>query len=171
MKDTDLKIEIVSKGELITPFSARECTQTLTPIPQGIMRRTVGGELKCLSGHGHQKFKSLIRCKDKASPSFDGIWQGALLKITCIQSLTQTVPTRIMDIQLDRESVDHHLFDTSGKEWAIQLPNSRWVSIPTDFPGGFITYRPILSMMVRNYTLETDEWGLSVGWTLELEEA
>lgn len=171
MKDTDLHLEIIGKGNVIPPFSARECTQTLSPIPQGILRRTVNGELVCVNGGGPKKFYSVIRCKDKASPAFDGLWKGLILKVGCIQPMTQMVSPESVSIQLERVGFDIHLFDFGGILWPATLNPNRWISIPPDFPGGFITYKPILTMMVKNYGLETDEWGLSVGWTLELEEA
>ncbi|MBL8677145.1 MAG: hypothetical protein JNJ47_06985, partial [Alphaproteobacteria bacterium] len=45
MSETELTIEIIGKGNFFAPYSARECTQTLTPIPQGSLRRTINGKL------------------------------------------------------------------------------------------------------------------------------
>jgi len=60
--------------------------------------------------------------------------------------------------------------EISGKVWPAKKPKDRWLLIPDDFPGGHISYRPWLIMRVKNYHLEADEWGLTVGWILELEE-
>jgi hypothetical protein len=170
MMSTDLKLEFVGKGDLIPPFSARECHQTLTTIPQDVMRRTVNGDLVCVNKGGHKKFLSTIKCKDKAPPAFDGLWKGMILKVGCVQSVTQHVNTGTLSVQMDREGFDHHLFGYRGGAWPTTPSQNRWMSISPGFPGGFMTYKPILLMMVKTYVLETDEWGLSVGWTLDLEE-
>ncbi|MBA3813253.1 MAG: hypothetical protein H0X26_01980 [Alphaproteobacteria bacterium] len=170
MNDTDLTLEIIGKGDSITPFSARECTQTLSPIPQGILRRTINGVLVCVAHKGHRKFQSTLTCRDKAAPAFEGAWKGTLLKVGCIQSITQIVPRSTERVQLEREGISIHLYESSGKTWPVQEVADCWVPLPRDFPGGFLTYRPVLLMMVKEYSLETDEWGLSVGWKLELEE-
>ena len=73
-------------------------------------------------------------------------------------------------VQLEREAVSCHLHEYSGKTWFAERLQDRWVRTPVDFPGGFLTYRPVLIMVVKNYFLETDEWGLTVEWKLELEE-
>lgn len=168
--ETDLTLEVLEKGNSLPPFSARECTQTLTPIPQGALRRTINGILVSVGNGGHRKFQSTISCKDKASPALDGVWQGSRLKVGCLQSMTQTVPQGTQRIQLERDALSLHLYDGQGKVWTVSEAENRWISTPSEFPGGFITYRPLLLMIVKNYHLETDEWGLSVGWVLELEE-
>ena len=56
MNDTDLTLEIVGKGNALAPFSSRECSQTLSPIPQGILRRTINGVLVCVGNQAHRKW-------------------------------------------------------------------------------------------------------------------
>lgn len=170
MNETDLKLEIIGQGNAIAPFSGRECTQTLAPISQGVLRRTINGALVCVSQEGHRKFQSTISCKDKAPPAFDGLWKGTLLRVECIQTMTHLVPPYHEKVQLEREALSFKLYEYSGKTWGCDKLQDRWMTIPDQFPGGFLTYRPLLKMVVKNYFLETDEWGLSVGWTLELEE-
>lgn len=170
MNETDLTLELLGKGNSLPPFSARECTQTLTLLPQGTLRRTINGILVHVGNKGHRKFQSTISCKDKASPALDGIWKGDLVKVGCIQSLTQTVPQGIERIQLERESVFLSLYDAKGKLWPVEKEEERWISFSSEFLGGFIVYRPLLTMVVKHYHLEIDEWNLSVEWSLELEE-
>lgn len=170
MSETDLRLEIIEGGNILTPFSAREVTQTLTLIPQGALRRTINGNLVCLGDAGHRKFSSIISCKDKSAPAFEGLWKGTLLKVGCVQYLTQLILKGTSKVQLEREALSLHFVDVLGKVWSAKKPKDRWLLIPDDFLGGHISYRPWLIMRVKNYHLETDEWGLTVGWTLELEE-
>jgi hypothetical protein len=170
MNETDLIIRTGEKDNLFPPFSARECTQSLTPISQGVLRRTINGVLINLGNKSHRKFHSIISCKDKTPPAFEKLWVGMRLQVGCIQSLTQTISPNLPQIQLEREALSVVLYDQAGKSWPCQVKEKKNVELPAQFPGGFLTYRPCLTMMVKGYQLETDEWGLTVGWRLELEE-
>lgn len=170
MNETDLTLEVIDKGEILTSFSARECTQTLSLLPQGVLRRTINGNLVYVGHLGHRKFESLISCKDKSSPALSGVWKGTRLKVGCIQFLTQTIPQGSEIVELDRIPVSLHVFDKEGKLWPVIRTEDKVISLKSSFPGGYISYRPSLMMIVRNYHLETNEWGLSVGWSLDLEE-
>lgn len=170
MSETDLILEIIGKGNLLIPSSAREITQTLTPFSQGTLRRTINGNLVSVGHKGHRKFSSVLSCKDKVAPAFEGLWQGTFLKVGCIQSLNILIPQGAKKVQLERDSLSVHLVDFAGKIWSVGKVAERWLSIPPIFPGGYVIYRPWLIMGVKNYHLETDEWGLTVSWTLELEE-
>ena len=170
MNETDLTLEGSEKNNFFPPFSSRDCTQTLAPLPQGCLRRTINGSLLSVGYEGHRKFCSVISCKDKVPPSFEGLWEGGLLKVGCIQRLTQTLPQGRLKILLERTPLSLQVFDLSQKVWEVENPQGQWLSLPSTFPGGFVTYRPLLVMVVKKYHLETDEWGLTVGWRLELEE-
>ncbi len=170
MNETDLILEVVERGSLFSPFSARECTQSLTPIPQDSLRRTINGVLVCVGNKGHHKFQSTISCKDKAPPAFENLWVGTHLKVGCLQSLTQTIPAGASRIFLEREPLRCYAYDPLEKMWPIEKVEGNSVFLSPGCPGGFITYRPWLRMVVKHYHLETDEWEASVGWRLELEE-
>lgn len=170
MNETDLTLDIIGKGNSLTPFSSRECTQTLTPIAQGALRRTINGVLVCVGNPNHQKFQSVISCKDKTAPALSGVWKGTRLKVGCLQFLTQTILPESQKIKLDRPAVSLYVYTKEGQLWSIEKTEDQLVYLAPSFPGGYVTYRPLLLMVVKNYHLETDEWGLSVGWSLELEE-
>ena len=168
MSETELTLEIIGKGNFFAPYSARECIQTLIPIPQGSLRRTINGKLVWVGQTTHRKFRSTLTCKDKAPPAFDGLWRGDKVNVKCLQTLTQAISQESQEITLEREPASIRLYDYKGKIW--QAPIERHFSLPDSFSGGFVTYAPYLSMMVENYTLEVDEWGLTVHWILELVE-
>jgi uncharacterized protein YjeT (DUF2065 family) len=170
MSETELTLEIIGKGNFFAPYSARECIQTLTPLPQGSLRRTINGKLVWVGQTTHRKFRSTLTCKDKAPPAFDGLWRGDKVNVTCLQTLTQTIPQGSQEITLEREPASICLYDHLGKRWEITHQSKQHIQLTPGYPGGFITYAPCLSMMVENYTLEVDEWGLTAFWTLELVE-
>src|SRR5690606_9509345 len=122
-------------------------------------------------GHlGHRKFESKISCKDKSAPALSGVWKGTRLKVGCIQFLTQPIPEGTITLETERPFVSFHVFDQEGNLWPGSRAEGNIIRLEPSFPGGYISYRPSLIMIVKNFHLETDEWGLSVGWSLELEE-
>lgn len=170
MTKTALTLEILNKGKALPPFAIHECSQSLTPLSQGTLRRTINGYLVHVGHKGYEKFHSTLTCKGHLPPFVKGLWKGTLLKVGCIQPLTQEVPTQSREIQLDREVVSCRLHDHSLQGWPLRQREDRWVSFSSEFPGGFITYFPSLTMMVKNFQLEIDEEDLVVRWKLELEE-
>lgn len=171
MNGSELVLEIVGKGNVLPPYSAKGCIQTLTPLPQGRLCRTISGDLIYVGLENPPKFQSVINCEDKAPPAFEGIWPGDLLKVGCLQPITLPVPSGERTVCLSRDPFGPlHLYDTNAKEHDIISIEGREVTVPQTFPKGFITYKPWLDMTIKSYKLKTDEWGLTVGWSLELEE-
>jgi hypothetical protein len=125
--------------------AARGITQTLEPIDAASqMRRTVNGALVDISASQFRKYKSTIACRDQVPPVLDGIWPGQVLTVSCLSELAYRSsggsPERDQASGADRED------------------------------GAFTYYRPLLTMRVVRFNVETDEWGAAVGWSLELEE-
>jgi hypothetical protein len=170
MNETDLILEGMEQQNAFPPFSARECSQTLTLLPGGSLRRTINGELIRVGGNAHQKFCSIITCKDHMTPAFGNFWAGSLVKVVCIQTLTQMIPALASCVVLERDPLKVRVQDIKGAEILSLRSEGKNVFLPSEFPGGFVTYHPWLVMLVKTYRLETDEWGAIVGWTLELEE-
>lgn len=144
---------ILSLGGL-PPLSARGCIQELVPVEQGKLRRTLNGELVFV-GNPRSKYRSIIYCADKTSLATEGLSPGSVVQVGCIQRLWQKVLPAMDEGQkpISVERIDNN---------QIQLQERR---IPC-----FVSYRPWLSMRTVRYTLHTNEWGLKVGWRLELEE-
>jgi len=130
----------------VSPYSARGLQQTLTPIAQATaQRRTVNGDLKDLSFLGFQKYHSQITGSDQLPPICDGLWPGRLVTLDCVAELCFTTAPGVSPL---RPVV-------TG-------------SLRTEDTLTF--YRPRLAMMVVSLTMQTDEYGAQVGWTLDLEE-
>lgn len=140
--------ELTLTGMGITPFSHRGVTQTLEPIdPATNQRRTMNGALVDLSLAAFRKYQSTISCEDMNAPALDGVMPGKVLTVGCIVelayagSLPMTLNTRPAVSGSPRES------------------------------GGFVFYRPSLTMQVTGFSQERDEWGGVTSWQLDLEEA
>lgn len=167
--ETDL---ILSVGGL-PPLSARGCVQELMPVNNGTFRRTINGTLLHL---GHTlKYRSVITCEDKTSLATHGLMPGSLVRVGCIQRLWQKV-NGDEKIILEREAIEGSVAAVDSNQQPITIRQVAGQSVdlmPFAIPNdgdSFITYRPWLTMRVINYSLITHEWGVKVGWRLELEE-
>ncbi len=131
-------------GAGIPTYSARGLHQTIEPISVGVnVRRTVNGLLVNLAPLQFAKYKSRITGSDVDPPAVDGIFPGEPLTVDCIAELS---------------------FLTGAAAQRPAVPNSE----RTD--GAWTFYRPQLEMMVVGFSLDTDEWGAQVAWSLDLEE-
>jgi hypothetical protein len=156
------------------PMSARGCTQELMPVNDGEFCRTVNGELIFLNSGKAKKYKTIIRCEDKTALATDGLHRGCDIKVGCIQRLWQKVEKGVKEIYLEKDPIKNSVsaIDTEQNIVKISLIEGKKVILHDDnFDKEiFISYRPILQMKTINYKLFTNEWGVKVGWQLELEE-
>jgi hypothetical protein len=128
----------------IAPYSARGITETLAPDSASQkMRRTVNGTLVDLSGTQFRKYLVSVQCRDLQPPALSGVWPGQIVTVNCITELCH---------------------ETGGAFERTAVGGS------TRTADGFTYYRPVLTMMVVSFSMDTDEWGGRIGWTLELAE-
>lgn len=160
---------VISRGGF-PPFSARGCTQSLTPIETGALRRTVNGELLYLSGPCHQKYCSIIRCEDQESPALDNLWPGEQVEISCIQYLWQKLQNTksILDRPARPDSIK--VVDDAQTSYAFHLDQQQ-ITLETKSLGPwYVAYQPLLKMRVVTFSLEHQEWGEKNPWVITLEE-
>ncbi len=126
----------------LSPYAARGLHQTLEPAAIGVnTRRTVNGALVNLAPPQFNKYKSRITGSDQQPPSVDGIFPGMLVVVDCLVELAYA----------------------AGPERPA-VPGSIHVA------DGFSFYRPQLEMLITGLSIDTDEWGAAIAWTLDLEE-
>lgn len=143
---TEVTTVLVITAMGLPPYSTRGASQTLQPIAASrAARRSVNGDLIDLSVPELRKFSSTVTCTDQQPPAFNGIWPGQTVTVDCISELACADTT---DAEADRTPV-------SGSERT---------------ENGFIFYRPRLTMRIMDYTVDTDEAGAAVSWTIQLEE-
>ena len=129
----------------VPPYSARGASQTLEPIQASQqLRRTINGELIDISRAEFRKYRSTISCVDQQPPAIDGVWPGRVLTVGCISELS---------------------YLTAGGAPARPL-----VSGSSRTEGDYTFYRPSLTMRVVAFSQDTDEYGATVSWSLQLEE-
>lgn len=151
----------------LPPLSARGCIQELHPIQTGQFRRTINGQLIFL-GQKETKYKSIISCKDKNVLATYSLYPGQVMKVACIQRIWQKVEGQ-REAHLEKDAVEGSITILKGQETQDGVvQEGRRISFTQD--ADYICYRPYLNMMIKNYQLECDEWGMNNGWRLELEE-
>lgn len=141
---TDTVLELTGIG--IADYSTRGATQTLEPINSAGagLYRDVNGVLRSVGSTSFQKYKSSIQCQDQRPAILDGVWPGKAVTVKCLQELS---------------------YVTSGG-----APARSVVSGSSRTEGSLTYYRPELSMMVVNFSVQTDEYGADVSWRMDLEE-
>lgn len=128
----------------IPPSSARGAHQTLSPIDATKkLVRTVNGDAFDISPPQMRKYATTITCTDMNSPALDGIWPGMQLSIGCVTELS---------------------FPTGGTAARPEVAGS------LRFEGSYSFYRPQIVVQVTSFSIDTDEYGAAVQWTLEGEE-
>lgn len=129
----------------VSPYSARGLSQTLTHIAAAQPpKRTVNGGLRSFSFPQFDKLKSTITCNDMNAPALDGVWPGRSVIVDCVATLS---------------------YRTEGG-----APNRPVVEGSSRVEGEFTIYRPRLNMKVMSWSQNENEYGASVGWSMELEE-
>lgn len=154
------------------PESARNCVQSLMPIPNGEFRKTVNGELVFLKSGNMKKYRSVITCNDINSPIIDKIWIGAEINVGCIQTLWQSMEAGKTEVTLIRPPVANsvEVVDDDGNKIPFELAEKVVRLYESRDERAYVSFHPWLTMRVTNFKLETDEWAMSCGWRLELEE-
>ncbi|MBR1733964.1 MAG: hypothetical protein IJ730_00700 [Alphaproteobacteria bacterium] len=168
MSETNLILGLIG----MPPESARNCIQTLAPIPNGEFHKTINGDSVFFKSTSIKKYKSVITCKDINTPIIDKIWIGSQINVGCIQNLWQSIESGKNSVVLIRPPVKDsvNVIDESGNNIHFKLDDNEVTLLRSYSEKIFVCFRPWLTMQVTNFQLETNEWGLSGGWKLELEE-
>jgi hypothetical protein len=137
---------LVLKGIGVPPYSARGVKQTLEVIDQATqLRRTVNGSLRDISFSGFRKYKSSITGSDQQPPNFNGRWPGLQVTVDCIAELAYA--------QDNGETPERPV-----------VPGSEVTE------GAHTSFRPRLVMRIVNLSINHDEYGRQIDWSLDLEE-
>jgi hypothetical protein len=138
---TDLVLDPIG----VVPYSARGLDQTVAPIAQSaVMKRTVLGDLDNVASEVFQLYKSTITCDDLNVPGLDGIFAGTTVTVDCIFELS---------------------YKTSGGSASRTV-----ITGSSRTEGAFTFYRPRLVMKIVDFNYRKSDWGVNVGWQMDLEE-
>lgn len=155
------------------PLSARGCVQELKPIQQTHFTRTLSGELISIGHQKSIKYQSKIHCEDKTSIATEGLIPGSILDVECVQRLWQRVACETPRIRTEKKAVPSSIaiLDAHQNPLNFSVEDDGCITLNAPYDEEYyISYRPKLHMMVKDFSLKTDEWGMVSGWRLDLEE-
>lgn len=135
-------------GMGIVPYSTRGAVQTLDYYEGAAANiyTDVNGVTRVAGGTQFQKYKSNISCSDQRPIAADGVWPGKIVTVGCIAELAY----RTSEGPPSRTPVEGSEVVDTGSDYTI--------------------YRPLLTMMVMNLSIQKNEWGAEVGWSMDLLE-
>ena len=166
-----MESELILDRGRFPPLSARGCTQHLIPIESGMLRRTINGALVYTGNTLTHKYRSVISCEDKASPALEGLWRGSEVRVGCIQHLWHQSTKQ--EILLERDPIEGSVFAMTNVRENLEIQSitgRKVILVKGGLEETFVAYRPWLDMRITSFAFITDEWGLKVGWRLELQE-
>lgn len=132
---------------ILTPYSARGLTQTLEQIdaPAPSVLRDINGTLVDISAPQFNKYKSSITCKDRETPTLDGVWRGQEVTVDCVKELS---------------------YPMGGTPQRNAVHGSQRIDSDTHIN----YYRPQLNMRIMNIRTGVDEYGADCNYQVDLEE-
>lgn len=179
---------IVSKIDLdlLIKGSDRNITENLRPIENGQRRRTINGDLKSLGSQHFNKYELNLNGTDLRSPSLDGIWLGDTIQIGCLTELTylakkplSPTPTNFTypdgsagsghAITVSREFVPSSLIirDVNGLISDPVYADGMTIYLSDFDRDYYVTYRPILTVMVDAWDVSEAEREATVNWSFK----
>ena len=163
---------ILVLGNVIFPVgSDREITQSLEPIDNGLIRRTVNGDAVDLTRDENRKFQSTISTTDLEGPGFDHLFKGQILTgVECIALLRQTVDPASTTVTLIRDEVTGSV---RGLEVDCDFidPISVVAGLATFAdPTIMVEFRPVLNFMIEGKSRSRAEMAATESWSITLVE-
>ena len=161
-----------TKESLIPIGAGRNCQQTLETWPGQHLKRTLDGTLHDVRTDTMQKWLSIITCEDQSAPALDDFQVGNIIHVNCILAFSQWIHDK-QETTLSRPPAEGQaIFQDSQTLKETTLKNiTTDKNVKLDQPStGWITYRPQLTMRVKHYAIDCQEWKGKTSWKLSLEE-
>ena len=167
----DIKL-IIEGGGSEPLFSATHCAQDFSLVKQGVLTRTVNGQMVFLGNPEQKKYITHIRGRDPQAPALEALWRGREVHVHCVQFLTQEIDSGVDEVALSKSPCHGSIrvFSQAG-EAHFQLISHKVIRLEKSCSHRqFIRYRPLLKMMVVDVWVNLQEKQNLIEWTLKLEE-
>lgn len=156
-------------GVSLPTGSSRGITQTLELVDNGEIRRTINGAAVDLTRSSVRKYRSDIRCTAAATPALAGIHRGSTITVSCISRLR--VSASGTSVTLPRTPVTGSVrgYHADGTRATLSSLVGNVATFAS--PIVYAEFRPVLTMLVTDISLDMDEYAATEGWSISLEEA
>jgi hypothetical protein len=169
--ETDITI-----GDINIPFGAGiGISETLQPIDNGQIRRSINGALVDLTRPENRKFEYQISGGDSAAPALMGFWRGQIItNVIPFQKLRDNLSPAGTAITLTREPLVSSVFGYVASTCTKVAPDTVGGVDNKDItfltPVDYVEYRGIFTMMVLANSINADEYAATQTWQIDLEE-
>ncbi len=159
-------------GEGILPYRTNQATQTLEALPQGDFVRNLRGDLVFLGAQGGHKYKSTVQGFDPHPPTFGSLMCGQKVIVYAMERLLESASGP--GVHLTRPPVPESLFgmNAQGNTIPVILEENGWVRVDNweQDTGIYLSYCPVLTMMITGFSLGKSGNTQQPLWTMTLEE-
>lgn len=132
------------EGIGVPPYASRGLTEQIQIIETDDVVRTINGELVDWGFEQAHKYQLTITGNDMRPPACAGVWKGKVVTV---------------------HAISHLGYDTlTGAPERSVVPGSEIIE------SGFTYYRPVLEMMVMDWTCTTHEYDAQADWQMVLQE-
>jgi hypothetical protein len=156
---------------LLAKWSARGVTHALTPLPRGEFWRDQEGTAHFAPLPG-SKYALTLSASDTRPPAFAGLWPGMVLTATCASRLGVVLEAGTNAWTCERPFATDWVrcHDDTGADHPVVEVADRTVTLAAHVGPVTVYVRPVLTMMVRDWSLGLLEWDGLHPWRLVLEE-
>jgi hypothetical protein len=169
--ETDITI-----GDLNIPFGAGiGISETLQPIDNGDLRRSINGDLVDLTRPENRKFEYSINGGDSASPAIAALWKGTVITpVIPVTKLRENVAPAGLSVTLTRpplvSSVMGYVAATCTKVAPDTIGGTDNKDITFLTNVDYVEYRAEFTFMVVGNSVNVDEYAATEGYSIDFEE-
>lgn len=166
----------ITLGDINIPLGAGiGISETLAPINNGDLRRSINGDLVDLTRPENRKFELSINGGDSASPALIGIWRGTLIDpVIPVSKLRDNLSPAGTAITLQRKpllgSIVGYVAATCEKVTpdTVGGVDNKDITFLTNVD--YVEYRAELSMRVVDISFDSDEYAATESFSITLQE-
>lgn len=149
-------------------------SETLQPVDNGALRRSINGDLKDLTRPENRKFEYSISGGDSASPALAALWKGSIINgVIPVIKMRDNLDTPGLAITLTREPDPATVIGyTAACEKVtpdtIGGTDNKDITFLTNVD--YVEYRAIFDFMVVSNSVDADEYAATEGWQIDFAE-
>lgn len=167
-----MKQDLIINMQDFPPLCFANACQELMPMPSGEFKKSLNGNLIYFENTQNRKYKSVISASDMNTPLLHNLWIGCVLSVKCIPNIWQIIPAQSSEIEIfrnfDPDSIS--LIDSDTQCYNYSISGSKILITQPQDRQLYLSYTPIMQMMVTNFETKMSEDFTSNKWTLYLQE-
>ena len=160
-----MESSFVFLNHTMPPLALRAVRESLSFVPLGSLRRTVGGALMFVEGP--TKFQLKLSGSDVESPSFSALVRGRRVTVHPLHRIWEDVAALRHTLMRPPVLGSVRVQTSDGKDVVFEEHDG---VVEATGEGLMVSYRPQLVMRVVDMESTCEEWKNTTQWSLTLEE-